>query len=76
MGQRDVALAVGNPQEAYASGHQKFRLEGHKLHGQWALVRMKPRPKERHANWLLINGKYDYIPNSGKRERAIYQVRA
>ena len=49
----------GNPQEAYASGHLKFRLEGHKLHGQWALVRMKPRPKERHANWLLIKDKDD-----------------
>ena len=43
-----------NPLQSYADGHLKFRVKGKKLHGDWPLVRMKPRPKDRHANWLLI----------------------
>src|SRR5947208_4542036 len=44
-----------NPEEAYRKGALKFRLEGEKLHGRWALVRMGGKAaKERHENWLLI----------------------
>jgi bifunctional non-homologous end joining protein LigD len=37
-------------------GSLKFTLHGEKMHGSWALVRMKPRPGERadKPNWLLI----------------------
>ncbi|MBV8674512.1 MAG: non-homologous end-joining DNA ligase, partial [Acidobacteriaceae bacterium] len=35
-------------------GSLKFILHGAKLHGKWTLVRMKPRPKDRNPNWLLI----------------------
>ncbi|GJD47224.1 hypothetical protein AFCDBAGC_5116 [Methylobacterium cerastii] len=37
-----------------AAGSLGFRLYGEKLTGAWKLVRMKARPKERRASWLLI----------------------
>jgi bifunctional non-homologous end joining protein LigD len=41
-----------------AKGHLKFEIEGERMHGGWALIRMKDAPakhgrKTRH-NWLLI----------------------
>jgi bifunctional non-homologous end joining protein LigD len=44
----------GEPQAALRKGHLAFRLAGKKLHGGWALVRLRPRPGERRNNWLLI----------------------
>ncbi len=47
-----------DPDAAYRKGSMKFRLDGEKLHGNWALVRMggKAAPKRPgdHENWLLI----------------------
>ena len=47
-----------DPEAAYRKGALKFRLDGEKLHGHWALVRMggKAAPKRPgdHENWLLI----------------------
>src|SRR5438094_3428684 len=44
-----------DPEAAYRKGSLKFRLDGHKLHGNWALVRMGGKAaNERHENWLLI----------------------
>ena len=53
---RGVWIPEGpNPEEAYRKGALKFRLEGEKLHGNWALVRMGGRAAgERRENWLLI----------------------
>jgi bifunctional non-homologous end joining protein LigD len=49
------------PQPAYPDvdaglrdGSLKFILHGDKLKGKWALIRMKPRPKETKPTWLLI----------------------
>lgn len=52
------------PQRALADGHLKFVMNGERLKGGWALVRMKDKPatgkrKVRH-NWLLIKEKDDY----------------
>ncbi len=35
-------------------GHLKFTMDGAKMHGKWALIRMAPRPKETKPAWLLI----------------------
>ncbi len=35
-------------------GQLKFTMDGAKMHGKWALIRMTPRPKETKPNWLLI----------------------
>ena len=44
-----------DPEAAYRKGALKFRLDGDKLHGHWALVRMGGKAaNERHENWLLI----------------------
>jgi bifunctional non-homologous end joining protein LigD len=45
---------VGDPHAGLEKGKLAFVLHGERLRGHWALVRMKPRPKERHENWLLI----------------------
>jgi bifunctional non-homologous end joining protein LigD len=49
-----------DPETAYKKGALKFRLEGEKLHGRWALVRMGGKAaNERHENWLLIKERDD-----------------
>ena len=45
---------VGDPAQGYRAGKLKFVLHGHKLQGQWALVRMHSRGDERQPPWLLI----------------------
>ncbi len=49
----------GNPHQGYRDGNLKFTLHGHKMHGRWALVRMKDRGEKQPA-WLLIKEKDDY----------------
>ncbi len=43
-----------DPAFGYRKGHLKFHLNGKKLKGQWHLVRMKPKPREKNENWLLF----------------------
>jgi bifunctional non-homologous end joining protein LigD len=46
---------VPDPEAAYRKGALKFRLDGDKLHGHWALVRMGGKAaREGRENWLLI----------------------
>ena len=47
-----------DPQDELAKGHLKIEMDGERMHGKWALIRMrddekKPGRKVRH-NWLLI----------------------
>ncbi|RFC69321.1 MULTISPECIES: DNA ligase D [Mesorhizobium] len=44
----------GDPDKGMKKGHISFELDGHKLHGGWHLVRLKPRKGEKRDNWLLI----------------------
>jgi bifunctional non-homologous end joining protein LigD len=51
-------VGEGDAVAAYKKGNLKFRLDGEKLHGRWALVRMGGRNQEEgHENWLLIKEK-------------------
>ncbi len=43
-----------DPSTMLRAGNLGFTLEGGALAGRWALIRMHPRPGERHANWLWI----------------------
>lgn len=52
--------SIGDENETYKAGRMKFRLHGDKMNGQWALVRMKPKPKERNPAWLLIKDKDEH----------------
>jgi bifunctional non-homologous end joining protein LigD len=51
---------LGDPREGLAKGSLKFALKGDKLHGGWALVRLKPRGNERQESWLLIKERDDF----------------
>ena len=44
---------LNDAQQAWREGHLKFELQGHKLGGKWALVRMKGKA-EKQLPWLLI----------------------
>ncbi len=47
-------IPQGDPAAMLEDGHLGFTLEGGALEGSWALIRMRPRPHERHESWLLI----------------------
>ena len=57
-----------DPTEGYRKGHLKFHLQGEKLAGGWALVRMGPL-KDSKENWLLIKER-----DEAAREGAAAQV--
>ena len=56
-----------DPIGAYEKGSLKFELDGEKLHGRWALVRMGGKAaQERGDNWLLIKERdEEAAPDSG-----------
>lgn len=45
---------LGDPQAGLSAGNLKFRLNGEKLQGSWALVRMKKKSKDNEYSWLLV----------------------
>jgi bifunctional non-homologous end joining protein LigD len=56
--------------KAYREGHLKFELDGEKLHGAWALVRMHGRRggDDDHDNWLLIKEEDgEALPGKGEK---------
>jgi bifunctional non-homologous end joining protein LigD len=59
----------GDAAKDYRAGKLKFELDGEKLHGSWALVRMRGRAGEDGKNWLLI--KHD---DEAARPIATYDV--
>lgn len=59
----------GDPQRDYKKGRLNFRLDGQKLHGSWALVRMQGDAGDGGKNWLLI--KHD---DEAARPRKKYDV--
>lgn len=57
---------IGNAREGLKKGDLKFELRGKRLRGSFVLARMKPRPKEKTGNWLLIKHRDDAArPGSG-----------
>src|SRR2546422_2065396 len=55
----------GDPREGYRKGRLKFRLDGEKLEGGWALIRMIGPRSEDGKNWLLIKER-DEAARSGR----------
>jgi bifunctional non-homologous end joining protein LigD len=72
-GRWEPAPEVADPAEALARGNLKFVLHGQRLHGAWDLVRMKPRPKERAPQWLLIKRR-DEAARSGEGSALLEEV--
>ncbi|HJT50926.1 MAG TPA: DNA ligase D, partial [Nitrosospira sp.] len=54
-------LPLEDPHKGYRDGKLKFELYGHKLKGQWALVRMRNEEDKKQEPWLLIKEKDEYI---------------
>src|SRR3954453_13521342 len=54
QGTWEPAPEIEDATTALAKGNLKFILHGERLRGGWDLVRMKPRPRERQPQWLLI----------------------
>src|SRR5579862_9301026 len=54
--------AEGDVDQELEKGNLKFWLEGTKMRGKWALIRLRPRPNERSdkPNWLLIKEKDEW----------------
>ena len=50
----------GDVAEGLAAGSFKFVLNGIRLKGKWALIRMKVKTGDNKNNWLLIKEKDDY----------------
>ncbi len=55
----------GDPLQAYRDGHLKFELRGSKLHGRWALLRLRAI-KGKLPPWLLIKEKDEYARPSAE----------
>ena len=47
------APIVGKSAKDLDEGHLHFTLEGERMKGDWLLIRLKPRAKEKRENWLL-----------------------
>ncbi|MEA2998885.1 MAG: bifunctional non-ous end joining protein LigD, partial [Sphingomonadales bacterium] len=54
-----------DPRKTIEEGHLHFTLEGERMKGEWLLVRMKPRGKEKNENWLLRKIDDQYAAGSG-----------
>ena len=58
---RGTWAPMGDAAADLAKGHIKFRLDGHKLKGGWALVRLKGDRDRDGKNWLLIKERDTYV---------------
>jgi bifunctional non-homologous end joining protein LigD len=54
-------LADGDVDRSLRDGKLLFALDGERLKGLWALVRLRPREGDRRKNWLLIKEKDEYV---------------
>ena len=51
---------VNDPHEGLKKGHLTFMMDGKRLKGEWALIRMRRRPGDKHDNWLLVKASDEY----------------
>lgn len=49
----------GDPRAGLKKGHIKFHLDGERLKGGWALIRMHGGDNDKRENWLLVKEKDD-----------------
>ncbi len=42
-----------DPVKTLEEGHLHFTLAGERMKGEWIMIRLKPRPKEKQESWLL-----------------------
>lgn len=54
----------GNVEEGLRKGELKFILNGRRMKGKWALIRLKGKAGETKDNWLLLKEKDEYTQTS------------
>lgn len=52
-----------DPGEGLRKGMLHFRVEGQRMKGGWALIRMRPRAGEKRENWLLVKERDETATN-------------
>ena len=57
---RGTWAPIGDPVQGYRDGNLKFVLDGEKLQGKWALIRIKGKG-EKQPPWLLIKEKDEHV---------------
>lgn len=50
----------GNVEEGLRKGELKFTLQGRRMKGKWALIRLKGKQSDTKDNWLLLKEKDEY----------------
>jgi len=65
----------GDAGQGLGKGSLKFVLEGKRLKGSWALVRMKAKPNDKNDNWLLVKEDDEYAKKSAGIENFKSSVR-
>ena len=46
-------IAGKDPRKTIPEGHLHLILHGHRMKGEWIMIRLKPRGREKGENWLL-----------------------
>ena len=65
---KGVWAPAGDARQLFQQGRLKFKLDGEKLRGGWALVRMQGRESAGRENWLLIKERDDTaVPGYGDK---------
>ena len=57
-------IAGKDPRKTIPEGHLHFILHGERMKGEWIMIRLKPRGKEKGENWLLRKGADQYAGGS------------
>jgi len=60
---------VGDARKGYRDGHLKFDLQGVKMQGRWALIRLKGKETEKQPPWLLVKDRDEFA--RGEREFSV-----
>ncbi len=63
---KGIWLPLDEPRKGYHSGKLKFELRGHKLKGNWTLVRMRSDEEKKQEPWLLIKEKDEYVRSASE----------
>jgi bifunctional non-homologous end joining protein LigD len=64
-----------DPRKTLEEGHLHFILHGERMKGEWLMIRLKPRPGEKRANWLLRKIDDEFAGTSGDLvDRALTSV--
>jgi bifunctional non-homologous end joining protein LigD len=53
-----------DPRKTIEEGHLHFTLDGDRMKGEWVMIRLKPRGREKNENWLLRKIQDDFAGGS------------